>query len=57
VDIFNNLSLQTQERPDDGGNVKDKMARRDELPHPDLVLTIALNYRHAAWQILDHGHH
>jgi hypothetical protein len=37
----------------------EKVKRRDAAknPHPDLVLTIALNCRHAGRQILNHGHH
>jgi hypothetical protein len=57
VAILNAVGFQTQERPDAGGNVKYKMGRRAELPHPDFELTPALDYRHAAWQILDHGRH
>jgi hypothetical protein len=57
VAILNAVGFQTQERPDAGGNVKDKMGRRAEFPHPDFELTPALDYRHAAWQILDHGRH
>jgi hypothetical protein len=57
VAIFKTVGFQTQDQTNVGGNMKDKMARRPELPHPAFELTIALNYRHAALQILDYGCH